>query len=367
MTKNTMQRAGTTLAGLTLLTLASGLVGCGEERPNDDPTLTEGSLNLAIEQAIDNTVIAAVDTFAERTTAFNAEVASFCANPDASGLAAAQASWKQLHNAWGQLLPFNFGPLNDDLVFPMYIYIDSYRLRGTNYSETVRASISGWLAADDTLNYSYFASLNFQYLGLLPLELALFERSSDQSQTSTDVLAEFVAAPRKCDMLAGLGTVLQEHVDYVQNGWHTSYLDSGTPYRTLILNGELDDGSSALVTLITSVQEYLDYLNQRSTVSAVAKVSGNNWSYATASIDVIGSLLAGTDATSVSFFDLMTASGNSGSVTTVESNLALARDAIDDLDVTTFNSAAATLDGNFKREIPDSLDVSLGINFTDGD
>ena len=69
----------------------------------------------------------------------------------------------------------------------------------------------------------------------------------------------------------------------------------------------------------------------------------------------------------MSLASLMQASGNQTSVDTVRSNLAMARDSISDLDATSFNSAAALLDGNFKREIPDSLDVNLGINFTDGD
>lgn len=354
---------------LSVLGLGSGLLlaGCDASRPNDVATLTQGSLDLAIEQVIDNTVIPAVSTFASTTMTFNSQLADFCTAPDASSLEATRSAWKTLANHWYQVLPFNFGPVNDDLVFPAYLYIDSYRLRGTDYSETVRTEIDNLLAGDDELDSNYFAGKTFQYVGLLALEITLFETAASQSTDSDAVVAEFVAQPRKCEIASGLAGLMQQKADYVKDGWLVAYTGSSQPYRSLFLAGETDDGSTPMVTLITVAQEYLDYLNQRNTVSNVAKLSSNAWVEVSRSLDVIEDLLEGTDSSTVTLFGLMASSGNSSAVDTVRSNIALAREAISDQDAVTFNSAAATLDGNFKREIPDSLDVSLGINFTDGD
>jgi predicted lipoprotein len=327
---------------ISALGLGSGLLlsGCDASRPNDEAALTQGSLDLAIEQVIDNTVIPAVSTFASTTATFNSQLADFCSAPDASSLEATRSAWKNLANRWYQVLPFNFGPVNDDLVFPAYLYVDSYRLRGTNYIETVRTEVDNLLVSDDTLNADYFAGKTFQYVGLLALEVTLFETAASQSTDSNAILAEFVDQPRKCEIATGLAGLMQQKADYVEDGWLQAYSGSSQPYRSLFLAGETDDGSTPMVTLITAVS---------------------------ASVDVIEDLLEGTDTSTVSLFSLMDASGNSSAANTVRSNIALAREAINDQDAVTFNSAAATIDGNFKREIPDSLDVSLGINFTDGD
>ena len=351
--------------------LALTLAACGGTRENDEAVLSQGSLDLAIQQLTDATIVAGADRMATEVETLNSHITSFCNAPDAAGLSQLQGQWRTLAAAWQQLLPYNFGPLNDDLVFPPYQYIDSYRPRGRDYTETVRTEIDGWLDSDDTLNTEYFASRTFNRVGLLALEITLFETAADQGTDATAVLGEFYSQSRKCELLAGLGGALALRTDSVRDGWSATYQDTGTSYREQFLSGELDDGSTPLVTLLTSVQSYLDYLQQRDVVSNVAQISASDsfdsWTLMTSAIDSIEGLLAGTSEEQVSLFELMTAGGNSTAVATVQANLQQARDAIDSRDATSFNAAAATLDGNFKRDIPDSLDVSLGINFSDGD
>tara|TARA_R110000868_G_scaffold94448_7_gene260576 strand:- start:4170 stop:5273 length:1104 start_codon:yes stop_codon:yes gene_type:complete len=343
------------------------LASCGGSRENDAAVLSEGSLALALEQVIDGTVIVASEQFASEVSHFNSSIDSFCAAPDESGLSQLQADWKTMANAWYQLVPFNFGPLYDDTVFPAYQYVDSFRVRGTNYTATVRTLIQNLITADTDVSSSYFDTRTFQYVGLLPLEVAVFETASGQSQLAADIITEFQQQPRKCEVMAGLAGSLQNRADYVVNGWTADHLESGTPYRDLFLAAELDDGSAPLTALISAVQSYLDYLQQRDTVSNVAALSGNAWPEMQASIDVISEMLDGSEATTVSLLELIESAGNITEANTVRSNLVQASDAISDQDATTFNSMAAALDGNFKREIPNGLDVSLGINFSDGD
>lgn len=345
---------------------AGWLAGCDGTRPNDVASLTQESLDLAIEQVVDNTIIPATNDFLSASQDLSGSLEEFCAAPDRAGLETLQERWKTLATNWYGVLPFNFGPVNDDVVFPAYLYIDSYRLRGTNYTETVRTEIDNLLASSDELNTSYFEGKTFQYVGLLALEVALFETAASQNSNLDAVVAEFVSTPRKCELASGLAGLMEEKAQYIVDGWNTSYLEGESSYRTLFLAGDLD-GSTPLVVLITSVQEYLDYLDARDTVNNVAQLSANNWAQMSKGIDVIEELLEGTDASTVSLLGLMDNSGNGTNADTVRANIAAAREAIADQDSVSFNSMAAALDGNCKREIPDSLDVSLGINFTDGD
>ena len=353
--------------GILALTLAA----CGGTRENDQATLSQGSLDLAFEQLTDTTLVAGATRMATETETLNRHISSFCASPDAAGLTQAQGQWRTLASAWQQLLPYNFGPLNDDLVFPTFQNIDSYRPRGRDYTETVRTEIDDLLVSGDVLSADYFASRNFNRVGLLALEVALFETAAEQDTDATAVLNEFVAQTRKCELLTGLGGALERQTDKVRDGWTVTYKDTGKSYRTQFLSGELDDGSTSLVALLTSVQSYLDYLQQRDVVSNVARISASDsfdsWTLMTASINSISDLLEGTTDEQVSLFELMISGGNATAVETVRANLQQARDAIANRDTTSFNASAATLDGNFKRDIPDSLDVSLGINFSDGD
>ena len=351
--------------------LALALSACGGTRENDEATLSQGSLDLAIEQLTDETIIGAVVRMATEVEDLNSQVSNFCSGPNTAGLAQVREQWQTVSSAWHQVLPYNFGPLNDDLIFPAYQFIDSYRPRGRDYTATVRAEIDTLLSSDDALSTEYFSNRSFNRVGLLALELTLFERASDQSTNDDDVLEEFNELPRKCAILSGLGGALEARTDAIRDDWTVTYQDTSKTYREQFLSGELDDGSTPLVTLLTSVQSYLDYLQQRDAVSNVAQVAASDhfdsWALMEASIDSIEALLSGTTEEQVSLFDLMISGGNSAAVSTVQANLQQARNAISNRDAVSFNAIAATLDGNFKREIPDSLDVSLGINFSDGD
>ena len=347
--------------------LAAALSACGGTRENDPIEVTEESLDTALTNATDERIIVAAGNFMTEAEMLSENIESLCDRPDQGGLRDAQAQWRDTYDAWYHLLPYNFGPLTDDLVFPPYTFIDSLRLRGTEYSETVRTTIADWVNGDQTLSQSFFDNQSFQYVGLLALEVALYEDIDGSSASVSELTDE----PRKCQVLKGLANRLQDSGEYVYDGWVSDYAGSGTPFRTMFLNAELDDGTEPLSKLLTTVQENLDYVTNRNVITVATPVAEQNWAAALALVTEIEDLLEGTtDALSdnnISFFSLMADAGYEDDVDTVRSNIAMAYEAIDDEDVSTYNAAIAALDGNFKREIPDGLEVSLGINFTDGD
>ena len=258
--------------------------------------------------------------------------------------------------------------MNDDLIFPKYTFIDSLRLRGTYYLATVRTQIANNMSGTTTLDQAFFDSQTLQNVGLLALESATFETAaSEHSQSATDIIAEYTDTPKKCEVLIGLAEHLERQAQYVQNGWNTDHKNSGTAYRDLFLNNQLEDGAVPLSALITAAQDHLEYLQNRTVVNKTAQLADHAWQSISAAIDEVETLLQGTDETTISFFTIMSSGGYQTAVETVQQNIAAVRKTITDQDAAMLEIELGKLDGNFKREIPDGLNVELGINFSDGD
>lgn len=354
-------------AGMAALFAVLLLSACGT-RPNDPLVASQENLDLALQQLVDNSVIAAADNFALAADDYAAKAEQLCTTGGESELQALQASWRVLFNRWYALANYNFGPLNADPVFPVYTFVDSLRLRGTDYLETVRGEISADIASEEELDEAYFSSKTFQRVGLLALESITFETvSSEHSQQPIDILAEYESLARKCDVLNGLAGQITKHAHAVRNGWRSSYIGGAEAYRSLFLRGELDDGSEPITLLIVSVQEFLDYLQARNVVEVAARVSQQAWPALDAAIHEVELLLNGTEQTTASIFNVMEATGNQLAADSVRTTIAAVKQTIADRDAEMLEIRLGQLDGHFKREIPASLDVELGINFSDGD
>ena len=350
--------------------IAASVCACGGGGSSSSGGGEEPDTGLedALRLIIDDAVLNAVERFSTQTATLNSRSETFCDALSTDNLDALQTSWKATQMEWFALANYNFGPLNDDLLSPKYTFIDSLRLRGTNYLESVRTRIADNIANDVTLDAAYFNTQTFQHVGLLALESAIFETAAaEHGQDLGDIVAEYNESPRKCEILTGLAEHLQAQSDYVQNGWTQDHKGTGFPYRTLFLAGELDDGTEPVVQLIVAVQQHLDYLQKRSVVTQSAQLAGNAWESMSSAIDNIDAMLQIDNPDAPSFFDVMTSRGLDTSVQTVQQNIAAIRQAISDRDAAMLEIELGKLDGNFKREIPDGLGVVLGINFSDGD
>jgi len=357
------------LAALSLTTIIVGgaLVSC-KTRKNDPPIANQENLDIAIQQAVDNSIIRKVSSFADNAAALDLSALGFCLALDENALLTLQNQWRLTQESWFQLAVYNFGPTNDNLVFPEYTFIDSLRLRGTNYLQTVRNNIADDVTSTETLDANHFSTKTFQFLGLLPIESAIFETAlRGNLQDTPAIIQEFQLENRKCEVLLGLTNQLLERAENIQEDWLDGFNSTGIPYRQLLLNDQLDDGTPPLTIILVTAQEYLDYLKRRNVVALTAPLSDHGWQSLAAAINEVESLLQGSSSTSLSFFALMSSSGNENAVAAVRSNISDTRQAINDRDETFLQIALGRLDGNFKREIPKSLDVELGINFSDGD
>lgn len=348
------------------LTCALLLSGCGGERQNDPAVLSDATLATALRQTTDLQIMTSVSQLALASTGFSAGVSAFCNDSTADSLSDVQADWRTLAHAWYRTSPFLFGPLNDDVVLPDYLYVDSLRQRGNDYTSTVRSDISGMVNSTDVLTQNYFSRKEFTKTGLLALEVALFE-TLDRDTDSALILTEFQNKPRKCEVLAGLATTLEGYTVNFDHEWTQAYASGTSAYRDLFLAGDTEDGSEPLTLLLTHVQEHLDYLKQRSVAVTAAQISGEAWALMDSTLESVAAVINGADGSTLSFYDLMIAAGETSAAATVLDNLERAKTAIAEQNSTDFAAACALLDGNFKRDIPDALAVQLGLNFSDGD
>ena len=146
-----------------------------------------------------------------------------------------------------------------------------------------------------------------------------------------------------------------------------AYQDSEQPYRALFVSGQLDDGTKSIDQVVIAAQQYLDYLQARQVVRTAGQISMNSWEAISASIDEVELLLRGDTSATDSIFATMKIKGNENFIPAVESSIEQVRQSIADQNVDMLEITLGFLDGNFKREIPDGLNVDLGINFSDGD
>jgi predicted lipoprotein len=367
------------LSKFGLLVVALSLTACySDTNSRISGGFTE--LDRAVEQVIDHTIIPTMDNMQVNTKALNSLATQFCGSKSTANLSLLQDQWKATNQAWYKLLPFTLGPLEvtDALSESAISYIDSHRDRGNDYKTSIRTDITAMLAltAED-LNATYFSSKNFTITGLLALELLAFERSDDQDQDNNTILAEYVAQDLKCNILQGQSTELLRRIELAQSGWKTNYRDSGKSYRDLLINKELESsftaigdsdgtGTPAFTRIIVSMQAYYDYLGKRNVITNSASVSGTIWPALSQSAIITSEVLSGTDATTLSLYELMS-NGYEPDVVIVKENIITFESSITNEITANMVAAAKVLDGNLKREIPEALNIALGLNFNDGD
>jgi predicted lipoprotein len=360
-----------------LLTSALLLIsGCGANSTSETKD-TNTELEIAARNIIDNVIIPSAINFKSKTEKLNTETHSFCTeemnlstpNLTIENLDTLKLTWITVTNAWYTLLPYKFGPMEADIIVPNFLYIDSYRNDNTDRTDRTRNTINTIIAGSDTITDNYLSNATPSSVGLLPLEVILFESPIADFSTPNH---------RLCSILKAYSTELAAKANLIASGWTSNYRNSGKSYRTLLLNNQLDtildneDGSSAMSKIVVSVQDYFDYINRRNITTDQAKISNTIWRHLLASINSVNSILHEDNSGSISVIKLMVNNGYQQEAENVNNNIALLLSTIDVsytniTSATDMKAAAALLDGNFKREIADGLGVNAGLNFSDGD
>ncbi|MEM9461953.1 MAG: imelysin family protein [Myxococcota bacterium] len=318
---------------------------------------------------VDNTIVPDVAAFNVAAQGMQGEVDAFCAAPSPEALDGLQASWRSLSEAWNTVAAYNLGPLDDDFITPKIIFFESMRQRGIDYTQTVRDTAAMAIGGADPLDDAFFDGLTFNRVGMLALEVLVFEDSREGGSTDpADIVADYEEQARKCEYLRGIMAQIVGRAAQLDTEWNDSFA-GGEAFRDTMLGTELPDGAEPVAGLLIAVQDHLLYIKERKLEGILdAQLSGHFYPNVAAMLDGLENLLvqpAPDDA--VGMLDFMAARGLDDDVALVEANLAMAQTAAANEDRDALITAIGLLEGNVKREIPDGLGVELGITFSDGD
>lgn len=360
-----------------VLTFAlAGVVGCSDDAGNEEQSsAARQELDEALEDVIDHTIIVDVQAFADGAKELDESVVEFCEAPAEASLLELQDDWLALTRTWNRAGIYDIGPLDDDFITPSIIWIESMRQRGTDYTDTVIDTLDAALASDAPLDEAYFSSLTFNRVGMLALEVLLFEeRSTEPAATDAATIAQsFADSPRKCSYLQGISKQVSDRAQGVEAGWTEEFL-GGPAFRDELLEGLLADGSESVPALIVSVIAHIEYLRVRkldgildmATVSRARPEPSPFYSNLASGLDGFEAFLSAPDA-DATFFGVMTDRGFGEEVEVIRGNLESARSAVADNDREAASAAFLELETSFRRELPQGLGVELGLSFSDGD
>ena len=348
------------LSSLALVALG----GCGGEDP--PPT---GDRAAALTTAADH-ASASVRTFAARVLALQGAVADLCVEPiDGPQVVRTQRAWIEAARAWAAVAPFFLGPLDDDLITPSILFIESRRQRGIDYTETVREAAEAALASMAPMDAAFFDALSFNEVGLLALEVLLFEASAAAGRATEPaaIAADYVERPRRCLYLFGVAGRLASRAVRVRDEWTVAFGAEGTPFAAQLASGELEDGSSSEAALLVALFEHLDYERRRKIEGVSdAQLSGEFFALQSAMLDSLRATLAGP-GDAYGFLDELADRGEVATRERLLDGFEAASAAIEAEDEAGLGEAYQRLEDRIRSELPPALDVELGLNFSDGD
>lgn len=359
------------LRSLIVAAAAAMLLACGSESSSKHTVYQEPrTADVAVAGIIDHSVIPAAENFYTQAAQLESAAQNFCAAINQTSLTQVQNQWKQTSTAWYRLLPFNFGPMINDIVEPEYIYIDALRHRGINNTESIRADIRTMMDADTALTLADFQQKGNQLRGLLALEILLFEHHNTASNSAAEILDDYTNS-HKCAILSIYSNRLAVRAESIASGWTNNYKNSGQSYRDLLINGGLEnitteDGAPAAEKLIVSAQEYFDYVPRRLVLDKAAQLSGNIYPQLMASVAAVEHMVEGQANSEDSFSALLT-ENSPRYLFTIRSNIQRAKDSINEGNNADIYAAFRLLDGNMKRELKNGIGIGLGLSFSDGD
>ncbi|MEM7675207.1 MAG: imelysin family protein [Myxococcota bacterium] len=334
-----------------------------------------GRLSIALQSAVDGRIIPAISSFTAEAEAFVDEADMLCSSATPSNLAALQDRWLSMTRQWNRAALYVFGPLDDDPIIPSFIFIESMRQRGIDYTNTVRTTRDAALQGTNVLNDDFFSSLSFNRIGLLALEILAFETStSTPSSAMDDIVDEYSQQPRKCEYLLGIAQRLADRAQRVRQQWVTDFARTGIDYRTLFFDGNLPSGIEPQAALLVAVIEQLEFIRRRklegildARVATTARPGMRPFfANLSAGLDEVEQLLNAKDA-GLSIFDVMLERSDESSVRSVEEQLQTARAVVESDRLDGIAAAFFALETSFRQQIPVVLGVDLGLNFSDGD
>jgi len=343
----------------------SGLLGCASQnsKPMPPVEVSKTGLQKIVNHTLDSVVIENVMHWQQVSKGFMQASHSYCqALPNGEGLKNMQNQYRKLVIAWNQTMPFDFGPLRDNLFFPKVHFVDSMRQRGKDYTATINTHFVKRLNDAKPLDQKYFEKLKFTLVGMPAIEILLFP---EEKQTNQSLINAY-QNPRHCELLMGLAKLNSDIAQTVLDGW-TQSEGGNLSYSQMFKTDQLPDGEKSLTKLIFAMQDYLRYVLQR-------QLNGR-LDYKRSHLE-FESLLAGLTSVQKTFnanqsgygiLDYLNKSGKEIVAQNFTKELEMTKQALNNKEFDDLKKHYARLIKVLEKDIPQALGLNLGINFVDGD
>lgn len=336
---------------------ALAAVGCSSEEPAPPPDFDATAAALA-----NDGVLPAGARFVDAIVALDDAIGTLCGGnpPDATAVETSRERWREASRVWNRYAIYDFGPMSDGIPTPADAFIDSFKAfrQGESHVETLRTELRTIVADGTDLSGDDFTARTYQRVGLVALEVALFETAVEPPDPAAAAVAdELSASPNKCTYLEKQSEVLRDRAVALDAAWRP---DGGDYLATY-----LSSTSDALGAVLTAVQGHLEYLERRSIANRGAPISGISYENIDATMDELEVLLNAGDADSLaSRLEQAQAQAVRDDHAT---RIAAARAAIGAEDPDALGPELVALGTIHLNDIPQALGITLGLNFTDGD
>lgn len=340
---------------LTCLLLSASSLACEPDTTTSEAPDFESTVVALADEAI----LPAAEGFDTSATELSASIATLCANPDASAVEAARSQWRDTAAAWNQFDVYDFGPVTEGIT-PPDAFIDSFKAfrQGKSYVETLREELRTLVTEGTDLSGEDLSSWNFQRVGLVAMEVALFETATEPPDPDASaVAAELVAQPHKCTYLVKQAELLAQRATDLRLVWSPD----GADYRATFISSTND----ALGGVLNGAGGHLEYFELRGIATQGHPVSGQAFANIGASLDEVERMLAAGDTDSLSA--RLEQARAPEVVTTAAERIGAARAAIASEDADALDAELVALEAILREDIPQALGIELGLNFTDGD
>ena len=179
-----------------------------------------------------NVLMAGINSTASSATATQTAVSAFVSAPSAATLTAAQTAFATLAQTWAATAPFDFGPIQDNLIEAT---VDTWPASDSKIEAAITAGSTAASVGADTKGLKGLAYLLFDANG----NTAVLAKYTGSGATSRGTFANSVAAD------------LVMQTTSLQNYWKNGYLAS-------FESAKGNDVSSSVGQLINAISLYLD-------------------------------------------------------------------------------------------------------------
>lgn len=240
------------------MALIALLIGCGKDSKGTSGSLFDSFDRKGMLQNIgQNIILKDIEQFNTAAAQLQDAIVALQADANATTLSAAQAAWNNAHDKWSMCVPYNFGPMEDQLLQPK---IDKWPVN--------TAAIEANISSATTIDNDYINTKGSSEKGLKALEYLLF----DFDAGNTAVLEKLTTASSATNRLAYL-KALAQNIQEQSNKLYTAWSPSGGNYLSQFVNADGNDVSSSVGKLVNVFAFYIDVVKNLKVGNAIGKMT----------------------------------------------------------------------------------------------